>query len=316
MAANISNLSLIFNSEKFKQDISQDAIKDIDRMSEDPIEKPKDINNDIDHLSKPDKINPSDQDEIKLVKESGPEENLGPEPDIDDQLSDPGDEAMSDLGDRHYKKADTLEYKKFLLRVIERYANITKMKIPPSLGYRSSLDDLELWKDRAEEEFNRSNRLRLYRYTIYGIAWVVEYICKLMGKVNAEGWCKHIQKTISEFDIYYDEMTKPITEKYTDPVTKQVKYKTVPNPSFFNKIQMSSGASITFALLGSFIGYYAANDIATFVEYASKIDDTKKEEPSVDFINNEEPVPESEPEKEEKIDIDLSKEPEELPDLI
>lgn len=261
---NNNSLGALLNNSKLKPEVTLDTVaKTIDVLSEDQqVEDTKStLPNEI-HAKLQEK---KAQEEILLGEEASL--NEGPVHISDDNISDPGDHRVT--------KEDTKMYKRALILKIDRYSKLVGQLIP-KLNYDTSLADLEMYSDKVEDAYTRKGKMQIYRLIIQGIAWSVEWLCIYMGQKKMSGWSNHIKETIAAYDIYFDEMTKPIITKIKDK-DGTIKSTIVENPSFLNKLQLSPTANLAMTMVHSFIIYYGSMKFLDAVDFSNiKAEEEKK----------------------------------------
>jgi hypothetical protein len=280
-----NTLGALFNNVKIKPDAQVDTMQKIDNLPEDSVHQ-----DDMKSVL-PNEIRDKEQENKKISGEFVMGEQLIDAAELNKKTTEISAEEfgddISDTGDRRVSKKDIREYKRSLLLKIDRLSKLTG-QIIPKLNYDTSLNDLELYSDKVEDEYTRVNKMRIYRLMIRGIAWSVEYICKYVGLKKVQDWYKHIGESIGTFDTYFDDMTKPITTKVKDK-EGNVKITTIENPSFLNQLQLSPTTNLILAMATNFILYYGSMQCLDAIDFSNdKIDKEKekKKNDEYEFLNN------------------------------
>lgn len=91
-----------------------------------------------------------------------------------------------------------------------RFSKYEKRGYPtPKFDFDDKLDEMEFALEEFEQNLKFERDIKFYRILIIGICWIGEKVIKRTGHdLGLEGWWKHVQKNIAEFDEYLEEMVK------------------------------------------------------------------------------------------------------------
>lgn len=94
--------------------------------------------------------------------------------------------------------------------IMIRFSKYQKRKyVVPEFGFDDSLDEMEFALERFEKNLKYERDIKFYRILIIGSCWLIEKGIDRTGHdLGLKGWWKHIQKTITEFDEYLEEIVR------------------------------------------------------------------------------------------------------------
>lgn len=118
-------------------------------------------------------------------------------------------------GHRHVSREKTEKQKKEEKRRKKREIMIIFSKHErrgrnvPKFTFHDSLKDMQFALEKFESMIKFDRNIAFYRFTLVGFCFVFENALKLIGHdFGLDGWWKHVKKTVTEYDEYFEEMLK------------------------------------------------------------------------------------------------------------
>lgn len=144
----------------------------------------------------------------------------------------------------------------------------TRGYIVGEYNMNSSTESIEIEIGRLAAEQKLRQKMKFFRWFIRGMAWLVEFIAGKLGYDMLEGWNTHVWRNISDYDEYFDVMTRPIYERdiHTGRMVRRE------NPSLVNRVNVNDELSIVTTFVASAIGY-AAGELIDMEKFVGDADD-------------------------------------------